>query len=59
MKYAEQIAAIIAQISPVLKTDLDAERYAAGLIEENHNDDNHYEVRGLHAKTGNPYAFSI
>ena len=59
MTYAEQIAAIAAEISPVLKAGLDAEIYAAGLIGEKHEDDGHFEVRGMHTKTGDPHAFSI
>lgn len=59
MTYAEQVAAIAAQIETVLKNGYDATKYAAGLIEENDNDDGYFEVRGLHTKTGNPHAFTI
>lgn len=59
MTYQQKLAAIIAQIEGVLKDGLDAERYAAGLIEENDEDDNHFEVRGLHTKSGNPHAFTL
>ena len=59
MTYEEQVAAIIAQIAPVLRTDLDAEKYAMGMIEEKWEEDSHYEVCGLHTKNGNPHAFSI
>jgi hypothetical protein len=59
MTYEEQLAAIIAQIAPVLRTDLDAEKYAMGMIEEKWEEDSHYEVHGLHTKNGNPHAFSI
>jgi hypothetical protein len=59
MTYEEQVAAIIAQIAPVLRTDLDAEKYAMGMIEEKWEEDSHYEVHGPHTKSGNPHAFSI
>lgn len=59
MTYNEQLAAIIAEITPVLKDSFDVERYAAGMIEEAGEDDSHFEVRGLHTKTGAPHAFSI
>lgn len=59
MTYNEQLAAIIAEIAPVLKSDFDAERYAAGLLEQADEDETHFEVRGLHTKTGAPHAFSI
>ena len=59
MTHEEQVAAIIAQIAPVLRTDLDAETYAISIIEEKWEEDSHYEVRGLHTKSGNPHAFSI
>lgn len=59
MTYAEQIAAIVAEIAPVLKPEFDANRYAAGMLEQADEDDGHFEVRGLHTKTGAPHAFSI
>jgi hypothetical protein len=59
MTHEEQVAAIIAQIAPVLRTDLDAETYAIGMIEEKWEEDSHYEVRGLDTKSSNPHAFSI
>lgn len=59
MTYNEQLAAIIAEITPVLKDGFQAERYAAGMLEEADEDDGHFEVRGLHTKTGIPHAFSI
>lgn len=59
MTYSEQLAAIISEIAPVLKPSFDVERYAAGMLEEACEDDGHFEVRGLHTKTGAPHAFSI
>ena len=59
MTYAEQIAAIVAEISPILKPEFDADRYAAGMLEEADEDETHFEVRGLHTKSGVPHAFSI
>ncbi|RKF23391.1 hypothetical protein D6851_02660 [Altericroceibacterium spongiae] len=59
MTYNEKIAAIISEIAPVLKADFLPELYAAGLLEEADEDDLHFEVRGLHTKTGAPHAFSI
>ena len=59
MTYAEQFAAIVEQITPVLKDEFDATTYASGLLEESDEDETHFEVRGLHTKTGAPYAFSI
>ena len=59
MTYADQITAIVAEITPVLKPELDAERYAAGMLDEADEDGTYFEVRGLHTKTGAPHAFSI
>lgn len=59
MTYQEQIAAIVAEIAPVLKAGLDAETYATGLIDESDEEDGHYEVRGLDTRTGAPHAFRI
>jgi hypothetical protein len=59
MTYEEQVAAMIEQIAPVLKADLDVERYAIGMIEENWEEDSHYEVAGRHTKSGNPHTFRI
>lgn len=59
MTYNEQLAAIIAKITPVLKPTLDPETYAAGMIEEDQNEDGSFEVRGRHTKTGAPHAFTI
>ena len=57
MTYANQIAAIVAEITPVLNSSFDVDAYAAGLLED--NDDGHFEVRALHTKSGAPHAFSI
>ena len=59
MTYAEQLAAIVAEISPVLKSSFDVEQYAAGMLEDADENDGHFEVRGLHTKSGAPHAFSI
>lgn len=59
MTYTEQLAAIVAEIAPVLKPDFDVKLYAAGMLEESDEDGSHFEVRGLHTKTGAPHAFSI
>ena len=59
MTYQEQIAAIVANIEAVLKSDFDAEQYAEGLLEEAMPGETYFEVRGLHTKTGAPHAFSI
>jgi hypothetical protein len=59
MTYAQQFAAIIEQIEPILKEGLDPERYAAAMIEEIEDEDGHFEVRGLHTRSGNPHAFSL
>jgi len=59
MTYFEQLASITAEIVPVLKPEFDAERYAAGMLDEADEDETNFEVRGLHTKTGAPHAFSI
>lgn len=59
MTYAEQIAAIAAEIAPILKEEFDPHQYAVGLIEEDHEDDGHYEVRAFHTKTGVPHTFRV
>lgn len=61
MTYNEQLAAIIAEIAPVLKDAFDAETYAAHMIEEADDTDEpqHFEVRGFHTKSGNPHTFWI
>jgi len=60
MTYAEKLAAIIDQITPHLRHDLDPRTYAAGMLEESRDDDQeHFEVRGFHTRTGNPFAFTI
>lgn len=59
MTYAEQVAALAAEIAPVLKVDFVAETYAAGLIDENDEDDGHYEVRGHHTKSGAPFTCRV
>lgn len=59
MNYNEQLAAIVAEIAPVLKPEFDAERYATGMLEQADEDETYFEVRGLHTKTGAPHAFSI
>jgi hypothetical protein len=53
------VEAIIRDIEPVLRDGLDARRYAEGLMEEADVDERHFEVRGLHTRTGNPHAFTI
>lgn len=59
MTHADQIAAIVAEITPVLSDRFDPKTYAAGMLEDNDDDDGHFEVRGLHTKSGAPHAFSI
>lgn len=59
MAYTEQLAGLVAEITPVLKPEFNADRYAAGMLEEADEDETHFEVRGLHTKTGAPHAFSI
>ena len=65
MTYEQQIAAIIAEIEPVLKSGLDAEAYAAGMLEEaddlgiNGVNELHLEVRGSHTRSGRPHAFTL
>ncbi len=59
MTYKEQVAAMIEQIAPVLKAGLDLERYAVGMIEENWEEDSHYEVAGRDTKTGVPHTFRL
>lgn len=59
MTYTDQLAAIVVEITPVLKPEFDAERYAAGMFEEAGEGDSHFEVRGLHTKTGAPHTFSL
>lgn len=59
MKEDVLVEAIIRDIEPVLRDDLDPRRYAEGLIEEADIDERHFEVRGFHTKTGNPHAFTI
>lgn len=59
MTYAEQVAALAAEITHVLKPGLDPETYATGLIDENDNDDGHFEVSGLHTKTGAPFTCRV
>ena len=57
MTYNETIAAIIAEIEPILRDDINAETYAVGMIEESEDAQTHFEVRGLHA-CGNPHTFT-
>lgn len=59
MTYNEQIAAIVTEITPILKSDFDPETYATAMIDEADDEETHFEVRGLHTKTGAPHAFSI
>jgi len=59
MNYNEKLNAIVEAITPVLKSDLDANRYAAGLIEEADDDCDHFEVRGFHTKSGAPFVVSL
>lgn len=59
MTYQEQIAAIVAEIAPVLKADFDPETYAAAMLEEAAEDQTHFEVRGLHTRSGVPFTFWI
>lgn len=59
MTYVEQVAALAAEIAPVLKADFDPQTYAAGLIDENDEEDGHYEVRALHTKSGAPFTCRI
>ncbi|MFN3585208.1 hypothetical protein [Phenylobacterium sp.] len=59
MTYEAKLAAIVAEIAKVLKPEFDAETYAAGLLEEAEDDQRHFEVRGLHTKTGAPHTFRI
>ncbi len=59
MKKDGLVEAIIRDIEPVLRDGLDARRYAEGLMEETDVDERHFEVRGLHTRTGNPHAFTI
>jgi hypothetical protein len=60
MDYQEKFAALTRAIAPHLRADLDPETYAAGMLEEAAEDDQeHFEVRGLHTRTGNPYTFTI
>lgn len=60
MTYQEKLASIIDQIAPHLRAELDPSTYASGLLEEANDDDQvHFEVRGLHTRTGNPLTFTI
>lgn len=59
MTYNETIAAIIAEIEPILRDDINAETYAVGMIEESEDAQTHFEVRGLHTRNGNPHTFRI
>lgn len=59
MTYREQIAAIVAEFTPVLKTGVNPETYAAGLLDEATEDEAHFEVRGLHTTRGAPPSFRI
>ena len=59
MAYAKQITAIIDNIRPVLAERFDIKTYAAGMLDEAGDDETHFEVRGLHTKTGVPYSFIL
>lgn len=59
MTYQEQVAALAAEIASVLRADLDPTTYAIGLIDENDEEDGHYEVPGLDTKSGNPATVRI
>ena len=59
MNYTDQLAAIIAEIAPVLKDGLDAANYAAAMLETADDDESYFEVRGSHTKSGTPHAFTI
>lgn len=54
-------AEIRSNIAPVLKSTLDADQYARGIVEGlDYTDDSaHIEVRGLHTKTGAPHSFWV
>ena len=55
--YQEKVAAIADEIRDVLKDGLDAQRYAAGILEKQEDGLQHIEIRGFHTRTGNPYTF--
>jgi hypothetical protein len=57
MTYQQQIDFIAAEIAPVLKAGLDPQAYAAGLLDEAEDDAEHFEVRGLHTRSGAPHTF--
>jgi hypothetical protein len=60
MDYQQKLAALTRAIAPHLRPDLDSETYASGMLEEAADDDQtHFEVRGLHTRSGNPFTFNI
>ena len=54
MNVEQQIAAIEAEIAPILKAGIDARQYAEGIWNETEAGE-HYEVRALHTKSGAPF----
>lgn len=54
-------ADLVAFCADNLKTDLDAQRYADAMIADCTFDDDmaHFEIRALHAKSGNPATISF
>ena len=59
MTYQEQLTALVANITPVLKPEYDPVEYAAAMLEEADEDETYFEVRGLHTLTGNPHVFTV
>ena len=60
MTYQEKLSALTRAIAPHLRSDLDPETYAAGMLEAaRDNDQEDFEIRAFHTRTGNPYTFTI
>lgn len=59
MTYKQQVSAIIENIENVLKPEFIVTAYAAAMLEEKEVEDGHFEVRGLHTRSGIPHTFTI
>lgn len=57
--YHQKIKAIVKAITPVLRPHIDPQLYAIGMLDEGYDSQTHFEVRGLHTLSGNPYTFKI
>ena len=57
MNYIQKIEAVMREIAPHLTDRFDPETYARNLLEYADEDQYHFEIRGLHTKSGNPHSF--